>query len=331
MKNCKLALFSAKAYDKKAFGLLSPNAIQLTYFDCPLNQDTVDLAANFDVVCVFVNDVLNQSVLVQLAKFGITNVVLRCAGFNNVDIDAAKRLGIKVARVPSYSPQAVAEHAVALMMTLNRKTHKAYNRTKENNFNLNGLIGFNISEKTVGIIGTGQIGLAFSRILTGFGVTILGYDVSQSTEFSDLGGQYVDLDTLLSRSDIISLHCPLNENTKYLIDAQAIERMKKNVMLLNTGRGGLIDSKSLIAGLKSNKIGYVGLDVYEQEAELFFDDHSNEIILDDHFERLLTFPNVIVTGHQGFFTDEAVSQIVATTLKNIQQLQQGEECPNQLC
>ena len=242
---------------------------------------------------------------------------MRCAGFNNVDLDTAKELGLVVTRVPAYSPESVAEHTIALIMGLNRKLHKAYNRVKDDNFSLAGLLGFDLHGKTVGVIGTGQIGLALVRILKGFGCRIICFDPNESDEVTTLGGSYVPLEAIFSQSDIISLHCPLMSKTNHLINEQSIAQMKDGVMIINTSRGGLVDTQSVINGLKNRKIGYLGLDVYEMEGDLFFEDKSLEIIQDDVFQRLLTFPNVIITGHQGFFTQEALQKIAETTIENI--------------
>lgn len=257
-------------------------------------------------------------------------IALRCAGFNNVDLSAAKALGLTVVRVPAYSPNAVAEHAVALMLTLNRHTHRAYNRVREGNFSLNGLLGYDLNGKTIGIIGTGRIGTVLARIMIGFGCTVLAFDVYPNDECRKLGARYVSLDELLLQSDVISLHCPLNKQTHHLIDAESISKMKHGVMLINTSRGALIDTHAVTAGLKSGRIGALGLDVYEQEENLFFEDHSNEIIQDDELERLLMFPNVLVTAHQGYFTREALDAIAQTTMNNLRQIEVGEPCPNQL-
>jgi D-lactate dehydrogenase len=265
-----------------------------------------------------------------LAGRGVKVVALRCAGFNNVDLPAARELGIQVVRVPAYSPYAVAEHAVALMLTLNRRTHRAYNRVREGNFALNGLLGFDMHGKTVGIVGTGRIGVALARIMTGFGCKVLAHDLYPNDECKALGVIYVALDELLAQSDIISLHCPLNDKTRHMINPLAIGRMKRGVMLINTGRGALVNTPAVIAGLKSGHVGALAMDVYEQEESLFFEDHSNEIIQDDQLERLLTFHNVLITSHQGFFTREALSAIADTTLANLSQIEKGETCSNAL-
>nr|WP_157447263.1 2-hydroxyacid dehydrogenase [Catenovulum agarivorans] len=325
----KIALFSAKPYDKIYFEQFKAEFnCQIDYFEVALTEHSVQLCqTGFDAVCVFVNDSVNEAVLTQLAEFNCKIIALRCAGFNNVDLVTANKLGLSICRVPSYSPQAVAEHTVGLMLTLSRKFHKAYNRVKEDNFSLNGLLGFNLFSKTVGIIGTGQIGQATINILHGFGCRILAFDPTQ-TEID--GVNYVSLDELYKNSDIISLHCPLTPQTHHLINQQSLEQMRDGVMIINTSRGGLIDTDAMIKGLKARKIAYLGLDVYEQEANLFFEDLSNEIIDDDVFQRLLTFPNVLITGHQGFFTQEALAAIASTTLNNISQLLNEQGCDNQI-
>ncbi|MDK2593701.1 2-hydroxyacid dehydrogenase [Pseudoalteromonas obscura] len=322
----KVALFSSQKYENAFFSQAIKNFIDIefAYFEHNLNRDTVYLASGCDAVCVFVNDDLNACVLAELAELGIKYIALRCAGYNNVDIESAHALGLQVVRVPSYSPEAVAEHCMALILTLARKTHKAYNRIREENFDLNGLLGFNIHNKTVGLIGCGKIGQALVSILNGFGAHTLVYDPNIGE------GSYtqVSLDMLLQQSDIISLHCPLTDATHHLLDAQAFGKMKQGVMVINTSRGAIIDTRACIAALKSNKIGYLGLDVYEQESELFFKDRSEEIIQDDTFVRLSSFPNVLITGHQGFFTQEAMTEIANTTLKNLHALKHKTHTPN---
>jgi D-lactate dehydrogenase len=285
-----------------------------------LNEQTVKLISNTDVVCVFVNDVVNASVIKQLAERKVRIIALRCAGFNNVDLEAAKKYNLKVCRVPAYSPEAVAEHAMAMILTLNRKTHKAYNRVREQNFSLNGLLGFDLHGKTVGIIGTGNIGKAFSRIINGFGCNVLAFDIVTDSEMEAAGVSFVSLETIFKESDIISLHCPLNEKTKHLIDKKSLSIMKDHVMIINTSRGGLIETACVIEGLKEGKIGYLGIDVYEQEEKLFFRDLSEDIIQDDAIQRLMSFPNVLVTAHQAFFTNEALTQIALVTFNNIESL-----------
>jgi D-lactate dehydrogenase len=309
----KVALFSAQRYEKSAFDKYLPTDLTIEYFTESLSLASVGLASGFDAVCCFVNDDLSQPVMEKLASLGIKLVALRCAGFNNVDLKACAHYNIEVVRVPAYSPVAVAEHCMALILTLCRKTHKAYNRVRENNFDLNGLLGFNLHKKTIGVIGLGKIGQAFVRILSGFGVKTLCFDPYSTSNLATS----VSLENLYQQSDIIALHCPLNKQTFHMINDKAIELMKPDVMLINTSRGALIDTMACINALKARKLGYLALDVYEQESELFFHDMSGDIINDDMFERLLTFPNVMITAHQGFFTEEALDQIVTTTLSNI--------------
>ena len=313
----KVAVFSAKKYDRDGFGQWADSSLHFTYIESRLTGNSAKLAAGCHAVCVFVNDEVNAAVLQQLSEMGIEMVALRCAGYNNVDLNTAKALGIRVARVPAYSPEAVAEHTVGLMLCLNRKLHKAYNRVRDDNFALDGLLGFNLSGKTVGLIGTGRIGLATARILHGFGCQLLCHDITPSPVVRALDGRYTSLAELYAQSDIISLHCPLTPDTKHLINHYSIGSMKDGVMLINTSRGALIDSKAVIAGLKSRKIGYLGLDVYEQEADLFFENLSEQMIDDDIFKRLLTFPNVLITGHQAFFTKEALQEICQVTSDNL--------------
>ncbi|MBU2882804.1 2-hydroxyacid dehydrogenase [Psychrosphaera sp. B3R10] len=330
MSKFTVAVFSSKPYDNQSLLQCTTDDIEFQFFETRLTEASVLMAQGVDAVCVFVNDILNREVLTQLKNMGINKIVLRCAGFNNVDLSAAKELEMSVARVPAYSPEAVAEHTIALLLTLNRKLHKAYNRIKDNNFSLTGLMGFNLSGKTVGIIGTGKIGVATTQILRGFKANVIAYDPNQSEEFKALGGEYVSIDVLYNQSDIISLHCPLSPTTHHLINDQALEKMKQNVMLINTSRGALIDTQSVIKHLKNKKIGYLALDVYEQESELFFEDHSFDILQDDTFQRLLTFPNVLITGHQGFFTAEALEQIASITISNINDLKANRPCINSL-
>ena len=319
MPSVKVAFFSSKRYDQAVFNPLAATySTELVHLESRLDTSTVALAEGCQAVCVFVNDEVNADVAKRLASLGVTHVALRCAGYNNVDIETCRSVGISVSHVPAYAPEAVAEHAMALILTLNRKMHKAYNRVKEGNFALQGLLGFNMHGKTIGVVGTGKIGKAFSRIAAGFGCRLLGYDPYTDDELVALGMEYVSLDSLLAQSDVISLHCPLTADNQHLIDSQAISSMKKGVMLINTSRGGLIDTGALIQGLKSQHIGYVGLDVYEMESELFFRDRSCEVIQDDLFQRLSTFHNVLITGHQGFFTQEALHEIATTTLRNVQ-------------
>lgn len=328
----KIAVFSTKPYDKEFLNQAN-KAFEhtLAFLEPHLSKETVALAAGFQCVCVFVNDWLDAAALRTLHEHGTSLVALRCAGYNNVDLAVARDLGMAVVRVPAYSPYAVAEHAVALMMALNRKIYRAYNRVKEGNFSLEGLMGFDMKGKTVGIIGTGKIGAVVARILHGFGCTLLAYDpYPDSTCQEKLGVRYVDLPELLTQSDIITLHCPLTPQTYHLIDEQAVAKMKPGVMLINTSRGTVIETTAVIRGLKSEKIGYLGLDVYEEEADLFFEDLSGRIIQDDVFTRLLTFPNVVVTGHQGFFTREALENIAQITLANVTEFERTGACANQI-
>lgn len=319
----KIAFFSSKIYDKIYFNRYNTYH-ELKYFENPLNAESVDLTNGYDGVCVFVNDQLNAEVIAQLAARNIKIIALRCAGFNNVDLQAAQKHGIAVVRVPAYSPHAVAEHAVALIMTLNRKTHKAYNRVREGNFSLERLTGFDLYGKTVGVVGTGKIGEAFAFIMKGFGCKVLAYDIHPNPVLVGAGIQFVELDELFAQSDIISLHCPLTPQTNRLINSESLEKMKPNTMLINTSRGGLIDTKAVINALKSGKLGYLGIDVYEQEADLFFNDFSESIIQDDMLMRLMSFPNVLITAHQGFFTEEALTQIAQVTLQNLADFEQGQ-------
>jgi D-lactate dehydrogenase len=313
----KIVFFSTQPYDQTFFNLHKDEfGFELVYFESALSRKTASLAENAEAVCVFVNDKLTSEVIDLLAAQGVKIIALRCAGFNNVDIEAAKRNEIKVCRVPAYSPEAVAEHAVAMLLTLNRKTHKAYNRVREQNFSLNGLLGFDVHNKTVGVVGTGNIGKAFCRIMLGFGCKVSAFDVIANKDLEAIGVEFKPLQEVL-QSDIISLHCPLNDQTKHIINDTTIAMMKKGVMLINTSRGGLIDTKAVIQALKSGQIGYLGIDVYEQEEKLFFRDLSSDIIQDDLIQRLMSFPNVLITAHQAFFTEDALSQISTTTLKNI--------------
>ncbi|GGW88234.1 2-hydroxyacid dehydrogenase [Alteromonas halophila] len=314
----KVGVFSCKPYDKAMLeSANSDGHLSYTFIEEPLTPLTAIACHDFDAVCIFVNDKVCGETVRALADAGVSHIALRCAGYNNVDVDEAKKLGLRVSRVPAYSPHTVAEHALALILTLNRKTHKAYNRVKEGNFDIQGLQGFTLHGKTVGIVGTGRIGQAVARILSGFGCTLLCYDPMPAQSVKALGASYTDLQTLLSTSHIITLHCPLNEGSYHLINEETIAQMRDGVMLINTSRGGLVNTQAVIKGLKSKKIGYLGLDVYEMESELFFRDHSLEIIQDDEFERLASFHNVLITGHQGFFTQEAMQEIAAVTVANI--------------
>lgn len=317
----KVAFFDTKPYDKIWFSpLCEQYNIKVKYYENKLCEDTAVLAKGYDAVCVFVNDTVDKATIDILCSIGVKLIALRCSGYNNVDFEAAKDR-ISVVRVPSYSPAAVAEHAMALLLTVNRKTHKAYIRTKDNNFNINGLLGFDLSGKTAGIIGTGQIGRIFMDICRGFKMNVIAYDPYPSNDESI---EYVSLDELFSRSNIISLHCPLTPDTKHIICAENIEKMQDGVLIVNTSRGKLIDSSALIEGLKAKKIGGAGLDVYEEESEYFFEDFSNEIVEDDELQRLLSFPNVVMTSHQGFFTKEAMQAIAEITVKNLISFENGE-------
>ena len=313
----KIAVFSAKKYDQDSFKQWADPSLEFSFFDVPLDKHSAKLTQGYAAVCVFVNDDLSKVVLTELKAMGVAMIALRCAGFNNVDLTAAKELGLRVARVPAYSPEAVAEHTVAMILCLNRKLHKAYNRVRDDNFALDGLLGFNLHGKTAGLIGTGRIGVATAKILLGFGMKLLCYDIKQDEELVKAGVQYLPLEQLWARSDLISLHCPLTPQTQHLINDTSLAQMKDGVMLINTSRGGLIDTKAVIKALKSRKIGYLGLDVYEQEADLFFQDLSGQLIDDEVFKRLLTFPNVLITGHQAFFTQEALQQICQITSDNL--------------
>ncbi|WP_144875860.1 2-hydroxyacid dehydrogenase, partial [Hyella patelloides] len=327
----KVAVFNTKPYDRNFLKKINQNYDHDLCFLTPrLDEQTVNLAQGFPAICVFVNDVVNQNVLQSLAENGTNLIALRCAGYDNVDLETAKELGITLVRVPAYSPYAVAEYAIALMLTLNRQIHRASYRVREGNFSLNGLLGFDLHSRTIGIIGTGKIGRITGEILRGFGCQILAYDPYPNKEFGEKYGKYVAFEELLAQSDIISLHCPLTNDNYHLIDENAISQMKPGVMLINTSRGGLIDTKAIIKGLKSKRIGHLALDVYEREDNIFFEDLSGEIIQDDIFQRLLTFPNVIITGHQAFFTSNALENIAETTLSNITNIEQNHTCNNQV-
>ena len=327
----KVAFFNTKSYDRQSFNTANDqHQHEVVFFECHLSHETVSLAVGFPAVCIFINDYLDAEMLETLAKGGTQLIALRSAGFNHVDLAAAAKLGIIIVRVPAYSPYAVAEHAVALILSLNRNVHRAYNRVREGNFSIEGLLGFDLHGATVGVIGTGRIGAIFAQIMRGFGCKLLGYDVYHNPTCLDLGMEYVSIPEILANADIISLHCPLTPDSHHLINAEAIAQIKTGVMLINTSRGGLIDTQAAIDGLKSGAIGYLGIDVYEQEADLFFEDLSNEVIQDDTFQRLLTFPNVIVTGHQAFFTSHALANIAETTLANITDFEQNRTCVNEV-
>lgn len=327
----KIAVFSTKPYDQEYFERYNEKSnFEFTYFETPLNHHTANLTSGYQAVCIFVNDKVDGNAIRILFKNGVRLIALRCAGYNNVDMEAAKEYGIKVVRVPAYSPEAVAEHAIALILTLNRKTHKAYNRIRESNFSLNKLIGFNLHGKTVGVIGTGKIGTAFCKISRGFGCKIIAFDKYESDEVINLGGEYKSLVDVFKESDIISLHCPLNPETKHMINEQSLSMMKNGIMIINTSRGALIDTADIIKGLANKKIGYLGIDVYEQEENLFFKDLSESIIEDDMILRLISFPNVLITSHQAYFTKEAMEEITHTTLENIRDFEKGEILKNEI-
>lgn len=324
----KVAFFNTKSYDRTVFDRANAElGHELVYFDVHLNADTAGLISDEEVVCAFINDSLNEEVIRQLSDKGVKLIALRSAGFNHVNLHAASAAGIPVVRVPAYSPHAVAEHTVGLLLSLNRKLHRAYNRVREGDFSLNGLMGFDLHGKTVGVIGAGQIGSAFITIMQGFGCHVLAHD-PHPTE--TIQAEFVSLDTLLQGADIVSLHCPLTPATKHIINKDTLARMKPGLTLLNTSRGGLLDTRSVIHALKSGQIGLLGLDVYEEEESLFFEDLSDTIIQDDVFARLLTFPNVLITGHQAFFTRDAVEAIARTTLENITCFARGDELLNRV-
>ncbi|MBR7132459.1 MAG: 2-hydroxyacid dehydrogenase [Clostridia bacterium] len=328
----KIAFFDTKPYDKPSFERFGEKyGITFKYYETKLNEDTVELAQGYDGVCAFVNDTVNAAVIDSLADMGVKVLALRCAGFNNVDMKYAFGK-IHVLRVPAYSPYAVAEHTMALLLTSIRRIHKAYIRTRDFNFSLSGLTGFDLHGKTVGVIGTGKIGRVFIDICRGFGMKVLAYDKFPA-EGLDNGDtvRYVELDELFANSDIISLHCPLNEETHHIINAEALEKCKRGVVILNTSRGALVDAEALLAGIKSRKVGAACLDVYEEESDLFFEDNSGHILEDDTLARLISMPNVIVTSHQAFLTEDALENIAETTVKNIVDFFEKKQCPNELC
>ena len=319
----RIAVFSSKPYDIDSLERANADVHELVYLEPRLTEATAPLAQGCEAVCLFVNDEAGEAELEALAAGGVRLVALRSAGFNHVDLAAADRLGIAVVRVPAYSPHAVAEHALGLILMLNRKLHRAYNRVRENNFALSGLLGFDLQGRTVGVIGTGEIGAVFCRIMMGIGCRVIAADPRVDPGLEASGVQYVELDTLFSASDIVALHCPLTAATHHLIDRVALERMRHGVMLINTSRGALVDTVAVIDALKRGKVGHLGLDVYEEEAELFFEDRSDRLMADDVFARLLTFPNVVITGHQAFFTEEALDQIATTTIANVTAFETG--------
>ncbi len=325
----EMVMFSAKQYDRDGFDAANASfGHDITFLETRLELDTVELAAGAPAVCVFVNDDVSATVVDALATGGTQCIALRCAGFNNVDLDAAARHGIAVVRVPAYSPNAVAEHTLALILSLNRRIHRAYNRVRDGNFALDGLVGFDLAGKTAGVVGTGKIGTIVARLLWHLRCRVLAVDPVHDPHLVELGVEYVELDRLMRDSDIISLNCPLTAESHHLIDAEAIGRMKQGVMIVNTGRGALIDTGAVIDGLKRGRIGSMALDVYEEEGRLFFEDRSQQIIDDDVFARLLTFPNVLITAHQAFLTHEALDAIATTTLANVSAVLAGDECPN---
>ena len=327
----KIAFFDAKPYDKPSFDKYGEaSGIEFKYFETKLNEDTAELANGYDGVCVFVNDTVNAPVIDKLVKMGIKIVALRCAGFNNVDMKYAFGK-LHVLRVPAYSPYAVAEHTMAMLLTSIRRIHKAYIRTRDFNFSLSGLTGFDLHGKTVGVIGTGKIGKVFINICRGFGMKVLAYDKFPSREIEDENVRYASLDELFEQSDVISLHCPLSEETYHIIGEAALSKCKRGVVILNTSRGALVDAEALLQGIKSRKVGAACLDVYEEESEFFFEDFSGHILDDDVLARLISMPNVIVTSHQAFLTEEALSNIAETTVENITGFLKNGECPNELC
>ena len=323
----RVAMFDTKSYDEDSFRKNCPDEVEITYFPVKLNKDSVILANGFDAVCTFVNDTVDEEVANKLYDYGVKMIALRCAGFDSIDVKACYEK-ICVVRVPAYSPEAIAEHAIALLMTSVRRIHKAYNRTKEFNFSLNNLVGFNLYGKTVGVIGTGKIGKAFINICNGFGMRVLAYDKFPS---EGIKAEYVSLDELLAQSDIISLHCPLTDENTHMINNGTIAKMKKGVIILNTSRGGLINANDLVDGIKSRQIGAACMDVYEEEGDLFFNDKSGHILDDDVMARLLTMPNVIVTSHQAFLTEEALDNISSTTIDNIVRFFKYGERSNEVC
>ena len=328
----KVTMFSSKSYDEQYFKAenASERPHEIIFQEAKLTERSVKLAEGSQAVCAFVNDHLDRAVLDGLKAGGTEYVAMRCAGFNNVDLKAVAEFGMKIVRVPAYSPNAVAEHTLALLLTLNRRIHRAYNRVREGNFSLNGLVGFDLNGLTVGIIGTGKIGCLVAKLFRGFGCHVICSDVFENEMMKSLGGCYVSQDELFKESDIISLHCPLLESTYHLIDEEAIGKMKRGVTILNTSRGALIDTVAVIRGLKTGHIENLAIDVYEEEDNLFFEDQSSEVMQDDIFARLLTFPNVLITGHQAFFTDTALTQIARVTIGNLTELEARGACENEI-
>lgn len=327
----RVAVFSTKPYDQRFLSeAAADSAHELEFLEARLSRSTAPLAEGFDIVCAFVNDDLGAAVLLRLADAGVKLIALRSAGFNHVDLEAAASLGLPVVRVPAYSPRSIAEHTVALMLALDRKIHRAYARVREGNLSLDGLLGFDIGNRTVGIVGTGKIGVTVARILKGFDCRLLGYDLNENPDAVALGVEYVSLRDIWEQADIITLHAPLTPETHHMVDAFAVATMKDGVMLINTSRGALIDTAAVIEGLKTGKVGHLGLDVYEEEGDIFFEDLSDRVIQDDVFSRLLTLPNVLVTGHQAFFTVEALEAIAADTIANITAFAEGRSSGNEL-
>lgn len=324
-------MFGSRNYDKKYF-LQDPlhEKHELTFFDARLNEKSAYLAKDYECACIFANDNLNAKALESIAQGKTRLVALRSAGYDNVDLHAASEHGIRIVHVPNYSPNAIAEHAVALLLTLNRKVNISYNRVREGNFSLNGLVGFNLKDKVVGIMGTGRIGAVMARIMLGFNCEVIAYDLIHNTHLENIGVKYVSFDKFLNSSDIISIHLPLNPKTRHILNSKTFSMLKPGMMLINTARGGIIDTDALISNLKSGHVGFAGLDVYENEEGLFFEDHSNEIIQDDLLCRLLAFPNVVITSHQAFLTKEALQSIANTTLKSIDDFENGSPLLNEI-
>ena len=326
----KILFYGTKNYDEQFFEKLLPSfpGIEIKYTEANIHVETASLARGYDGICAFVNADLGTAVIDELNRCGIKLILMRCAGYNNVDLKSTQKYGIRVLRVPGYSPEAVAEHAMALVLTANRHTHKAYIKCRENNFALNGLMGVNLYQKTAGIVGTGKIGQAMARICKGFGMKVIAYDLFPNKSLDFL--EYVSLDELLAKSDLISLHCPLTDETRHLINSESIAKMKDGVILVNTSRGGLIKTEDLIAGIRDHKFSSVGLDVYEEETDYVFEDMSERILQTSTIQRLLSFPNVTMTSHQGFFTEEALTNIAETTLENASAFMHGEELKNEV-
>jgi D-lactate dehydrogenase len=327
----RVAVFSTKRWVEQSFAEANRDSdLEFTFLEPTLTRQTVSLAEGHEAVCIFVNDTADAPVVQELSRLGVKYIALRCSGFNNVDLEKAEELGIPVVRVPAYSPHAVAEHAVGLILALNRRYHRAYNRVREQNFSLDGLLGFDVHGKRVGVIGTGRIGQIFAGLMQGFGCEVMAYDLYPNDELKKQGVRYVSLDELYERAHIISLHCPLNRDTYHIINPESLSKMNDGVMIVNTSRGALIDTAAVINGLKDHRIGYLGLDVYEEEGDLFFEDLSEEVMQDDTFARLQTFPNVLITAHQAFFTKEAVASIAETTTDNLLSLRRNGESTNQI-